>query len=95
MNNHKDLPLFNTKTWMCDVFKNEGELVLYYEHLQKVKYRYQGKWQDQFEKNREMIRMKQLRIDSHQHFWNLEKVGYRWLDPMFGSICRTIEADEL
>ena len=39
--------------------------------------------------------MKPLRIDSHQHFWNLEKVGYRWLDPMFGSIYRSIEADEL
>ncbi|MCY9659985.1 amidohydrolase family protein [Paenibacillus chondroitinus] len=34
-------------------------------------------------------------IDTHQHFWNLEKVAYPWLDPSFGSICRTIEADEL
>jgi L-fuconolactonase len=39
--------------------------------------------------------MSTWKVDAHQHFWNLEKVGYRWLDPMFGSICRTIEADEL
>ncbi len=36
-----------------------------------------------------------LIIDSHQHFWNLEKVAYPWLDPAMGSICRTIEAPEL
>ena len=36
-----------------------------------------------------------MRIDSHQHFWTLEKVAYPWLDPAFGSICRTIEAPEL
>jgi L-fuconolactonase len=36
-----------------------------------------------------------MKIDSHQHFWNLEKVGYPWLDPLYGPICRTIEADEL
>ncbi|RAP76078.1 amidohydrolase family protein [Paenibacillus montanisoli] len=35
------------------------------------------------------------KIDAHQHFWNLEKAAYPWLDPMFGSICRTIEAPEL
>ncbi|MGQ7885595.1 amidohydrolase family protein [Paenibacillus sp. WC2504] len=34
-------------------------------------------------------------IDAHQHFWNLEKVAYPWLDPSYGSICRSIEADEL
>lgn len=34
-------------------------------------------------------------IDAHQHFWNLEKVAYPWMDPAYGSICRTIEADEL
>ncbi len=36
-----------------------------------------------------------IKVDSHQHFWNLEKVAYPWLDPGFGSICRTIEAQEL
>ncbi len=36
-----------------------------------------------------------MKIDSHQHFWNLEKVAYPWLDPAYGSICRTIEAQEL
>jgi L-fuconolactonase len=36
-----------------------------------------------------------IKIDSHQHFWNLEKIAYPWLDPLFGSICRTIEAPEL
>ena len=36
-----------------------------------------------------------MKIDSHQHFWNLEKVAYPWLDPAYGSICRTIEASEL
>ncbi|OPH51920.1 hypothetical protein BC351_34475 [Paenibacillus ferrarius] len=34
-------------------------------------------------------------IDAHQHFWNLEKVAYPWLDPSYGSICRSFEADEL
>lgn len=34
-------------------------------------------------------------VDSHQHFWNLEKIAYPWLDAMYGPICRTIEADEL
>lgn len=36
-----------------------------------------------------------MRIDSHHHFWNLEKVAYPWMDPMYGQICRTFEADEL
>lgn len=34
-------------------------------------------------------------VDAHQHFWNLEKVAYPWLDPSIGSICRNFEADEL
>lgn len=34
-------------------------------------------------------------IDAHQHFWNLEKVAYPWMDPAYGSICRSFEADEL
>jgi L-fuconolactonase len=36
-----------------------------------------------------------MKIDAHQHFWNLEQVAYPWLDPMFGPICRTIEPPEL
>jgi L-fuconolactonase len=36
-----------------------------------------------------------MRIDAHQHFWNLDKVEYPWLTPSYGSIYRTIEADEL
>jgi L-fuconolactonase len=38
---------------------------------------------------------KLMRIDAHQHFWNLEKVAYPWLVPSYGSIYRTIEASEL
>ncbi len=30
-----------------EVFKNEGQLVLYCEHLQTVKYRHPEKWADQ------------------------------------------------
>jgi len=36
-----------------------------------------------------------MRVDAHQHLWNLEKVEYPWLVPAFGSIYRTIEAKEL
>ncbi|WP_206098456.1 MaoC family dehydratase [Paenibacillus montanisoli] len=36
-----------------EVYKNEGELVLYAEHLQTVKYRNPVVWQDQIEKKRE------------------------------------------
>jgi L-fuconolactonase len=36
-----------------------------------------------------------LKIDAHQHFWNLAKVEYPWLVPSFGPIYRTIEAPEL
>ncbi|WP_256761879.1 amidohydrolase [Cohnella sp. WQ 127256] len=36
-----------------------------------------------------------MKIDAHQHFWNLDKVEYPWLVPSYGSIYRTIEADEL
>jgi L-fuconolactonase len=36
-----------------------------------------------------------MRIDAHQHFWNLEKIKYPWLVPAFGPIYRTIEASEL
>ncbi|MEX2104500.1 MAG: MaoC family dehydratase [Bacilli bacterium] len=36
-----------------EVYKGEGELVLYCEHLQTVKYRDASIWQDQVEKRRE------------------------------------------
>jgi len=36
-----------------------------------------------------------LRIDTHQHLWNLDKVAYPWLIPDFGPIYRTFEASEL
>jgi L-fuconolactonase len=36
-----------------------------------------------------------MKVDSHQHFWNLDKVAYPWLVPAYGPIYRTIEADEL
>ena len=36
-----------------------------------------------------------LKIDAHQHVWNLEKVDYPWLGPSSGPIYRTIEAPEL
>jgi L-fuconolactonase len=35
------------------------------------------------------------KIDSHQHFWNLERAAYPWLDTTFEPICRTIEPPEL
>lgn len=34
-------------------------------------------------------------VDSHQHFWNLEKVEYEWLVPSYGPIYRTFEPAEL
>jgi len=34
-------------------------------------------------------------VDSHQHFWNLEKVEYSWLVPDFGPIYRTFTPAEL
>lgn len=36
-----------------------------------------------------------IKIDAHQHFWNLEKVAYPWLVPAYGPIYRTFEAPEL
>lgn len=37
-----------------------------------------------------------MKIDAHQHFWNLEKHAYPWLDASQSApICRTIEAPEL
>lgn len=36
-----------------------------------------------------------MKIDAHQHFWNLEKVAYPWLTPEFAAIYRTFEPPEL
>jgi L-fuconolactonase len=36
-----------------------------------------------------------LRIDAHQHFWNLERVAYPWLTEADGPIFRTFEPPEL
>lgn len=36
-----------------------------------------------------------MRVDAHQHFWNLDRVAYPWLSPADGPIFRTIEAPEL
>lgn len=35
------------------------------------------------------------KIDTHQHFWNLEKVEYPWLAPASGPLYRTYEPGEL
>jgi len=36
-----------------------------------------------------------MRIDSHQHFWNLSQGQYPWLGPQFGPIYRTFEPPDL
>jgi L-fuconolactonase len=36
-----------------------------------------------------------MKVDAHQHFWNLDKVSYPWLVPEYGPIYRTFEAPEL
>ncbi|MEO0560978.1 MAG: amidohydrolase family protein [Chloroflexota bacterium] len=36
-----------------------------------------------------------VRIDTHQHFWNLDKVAYPWLVPEYGPIYDTFEAPDL
>lgn len=36
-----------------------------------------------------------LRVDTHQHFWNLDEVAYPWLVPAYGPIYRTFGAAEL
>ena len=39
--------------------------------------------------------MAPLRVDAHQHFWNLELVEYPWLTSDFAPIQRTFEPPEL
>src|SRR5919204_670001 len=36
-----------------------------------------------------------MKIDTHQHFWNLHKVEYPWLTPDYGPLYRTYEPPEL
>ncbi len=36
-----------------------------------------------------------LKIDTHQHFWNLSKVEYSWLSPAFGPIYKTFSPHDL
>ncbi len=36
-----------------------------------------------------------MKVDAHQHFWNLTKVAYPWLGPEHGPIYRTFEAHDL
>ena len=36
-----------------------------------------------------------MKIDTHQHFWNLDNVEYPWLTPDYGPLYRTYEPPEL
>ncbi|MGI8826752.1 MAG: amidohydrolase family protein [Chloroflexota bacterium] len=36
-----------------------------------------------------------MRVDAHQHFWNLERVAYPWLTPNYPPLLRTFEPPEL
>ncbi len=36
-----------------------------------------------------------LKVDTHQHFWNLDEVAYPWLVPAYGPIYRNFGPDEL
>jgi L-fuconolactonase len=36
-----------------------------------------------------------VKIDTHQHFWNLDEVDYPWLTPAHGPLYRTYEPPEL
>jgi L-fuconolactonase len=36
-----------------------------------------------------------VKIDTHQHFWNLDEVDYPWLTPAYGPLYRTYEPPEL
>ncbi len=35
------------------------------------------------------------KVDTHQHFWNLDEVAYPWLVPAYGPIYRTFTPEEL
>src|SRR2546423_2794820 len=37
----------------------------------------------------------ELRVDAHQHFWNLQRAEYPWLTDDLAPIRRTIEPPEL
>jgi L-fuconolactonase len=39
--------------------------------------------------------MPTLRIDAHQHFWNLARAEYPWLTPALSALYRSIEPPEL
>jgi L-fucono-1,5-lactonase len=36
-----------------------------------------------------------VKVDTHQHFWNMNEVAYPWLIPEYGPIYRTFEPSEL
>ncbi len=36
-----------------------------------------------------------LKVDTHQHFWNLDEVAYPWLIPEYGPIYRNFAPEEL
>ncbi len=36
-----------------------------------------------------------MKIDAHQHFWNLQNVEYSWLVPEYGPIYRNFEPEDL
>jgi L-fuconolactonase len=36
-----------------------------------------------------------VKIDTHQHFWNLSRIEYPWLNPDLGPIYRTFEPPDL
>lgn len=39
--------------------------------------------------------MSALKVDTHQHFWNLNKVEYTWLSPAFAPIYKTFSPQDL
>ncbi len=36
-----------------------------------------------------------LKVDAHQHFWNLSEVDYPWLVPQYGPIYDTFTPEQL
>src|SRR5689334_18767241 len=36
-----------------------------------------------------------MKVDAHQHFWNLTEAAYSWLTPNLGPIYRTFEPADL